>query len=153
MSRDKPSSEPAPLGSLLSGAAGRFGLDDPGAVGSVWRKWPDIVGSDVASHAEPTSLRSGVLRVRADSPVWAHEIGYLAEEIKGRANSLLGRAAVTEVRIWSGPSKKDGRHAVANRSDVPTEAATDSDGMAPEDPLTALDRARRAWLSRREPRP
>ena len=148
MARDR-DSDPTPLGSLLSGAAGRFGLDDASAVGSVWRRWVDLVGDDVAAHCEPTSLRSGVLRIRADSPVWAHEVGYLAEEIKGRANALLGRDAVTEVRIWSGPSKT----ARGNRGGgaAPPDPETDPKPVqvAPADPMTALERARGAWLSRR----
>lgn len=149
MARDERGPDPAPLSALLSAAAGRFGLDDAGAVGSVWRKWLELVGPDVAAHCEPTSLRSGVLRIRADSPVWAHEIGYLADEIKGRVNGLLGRDAVTEVRIWSGPSKtragQGARNPAAGRSGDEERAGEDP----VEDPMSALERARGAWLSRR----
>ena len=149
MARDDRSSDPAPLGSLLSGAAGRFGLDDAGAVGTVWRKWLELVGPDVAAHCEPTSLRSGVLRIRADSPVWAHEVGYLAEEIKGRVNGLLGRDAVGEVRIWSGPSKTRDRAGSSQTTGGWEDAAAESEKALPEDPLTALESARVAWLSKR----
>lgn len=149
MNRDKPVSDPAPLGSLLPAAAGRLGLDDGGAVGAVWRRWRDIVGDDVAAHAEPTSLRSGVLRIRADSPVWAHEIGYLAEEIKTRANSLLDRQAVSEVRIWSGPSKTGRTGSTRTSPNASGDEAAAAAEEMPADPQTALDRARRAWLSRR----
>lgn len=149
MSRDKQSSDPAPLGSLLPGAAGRLGLDDAGAVGAVWRRWPDIVGPDVAAHAEPTSLRSGVLRIRADSPVWAHEIGYLADEIKGRANALLGREAVSQVRIWSGPSKKPREGSSRPPRETAGEDPVPTEKDVPADPLSALERAHRAWSSRR----
>lgn len=149
MARDDRPADPAPLGSLLSGAAGRFGVDDAGAVGTVWRKWLDLVGPDVAAHCEPTSLRAGVLRVRADSPVWAHEVGYLSEEIKGRVNRLLGRDAVREVRIWSGPSKtgpQRDRNRPAGGSEAP---GAEPPEPLPDDPLTALERARGAWLSKR----
>ena len=149
MARDDRSLDPAPLGSLLSGAAGRFGLDDAGAVGTVWRKWLDLVGPDVAAHCEPTSLRSGVLRIRADSPVWAHEVGYLAEEIKGRVNGVLGRDAVTEVRIWSGPSKTRERPGGSQVGSAGKGAGSGAEKVLPEDPLTALERARGAWLSKR----
>lgn len=151
MTRDNRSPDPAPLGSLLSGAASRFGLDDAAAVGSVWRSWTEVVGPDVAAHAEPTSLRAGVLRVRADSPVWAHEIGYLVEDIKARLNSHLGKDAIGEIRIWSGPSKKAGAGASAGPKRGPAGAF---DGPAeedvPDDPRAALDRARKAWQATRE---
>ncbi len=149
MSRDKPVSDPAPLGSLLPGAASRLGVDDAGAVGAVWGRWLDIVGPDVAAHAEPTSLRSGVLRIRADSPVWAHEIGYLAEEIKGRTNALLGRAAVAEVRIWSGLSKTAGTGSPDRSRATSGEPPASTGHEESADPQSALERARRAWLSRR----
>jgi len=149
LSRGDRSKEPSPLRSLLAGAATRFGLDDGAAVGSVWGKWNDIVGPDVAAHAEPTSLRSGVLRVRADSPVWAHEIGYLAEEIKSRVNALLDRAAVEEVRIWSGPSKTPGRAAPGARDATADTTRDGPEKPAPDDPLGALERAREAWAARR----
>lgn len=153
MARDERSADPAPLSSLLSSAAGRFGLDDAGAVGTVFRKWIDLVGPDVAAHCEPTSLRSGVLRIRADSPVWAHEVGYLAEEIRDRVNALLGREAVSEVRIWSGPSKTPHRTTAGQMSGRPDEAGATPHEALPEDPLTALERARGAWLSKRRSGP
>ena len=153
MARDDRSADPASLGSLLSGAAGRFGLDDAGAVGAVWRKWLDLVGPDVAAHCEPTSLRSGVLRIRADSPVWAHEVGYLAEEIKNRVNGLLGRDAVSEVRIWSGPSKTPQRPRPGHLGEQREASGTEPEDPLPEDPLTALERARGAWLSKRRSSP
>jgi hypothetical protein len=57
----------------------------------------------VCAHVEPTSLRDGVLRLRADSPVWATEVGYLADHIRERANDVLKGPVVREVRVWTGP--------------------------------------------------
>jgi predicted nucleic acid-binding Zn ribbon protein len=136
---------------LLSGAARRYGLDDAAAVGSVWRSWTEVVGPDVAAHAEPTSLRAGVLRIRADSPVWAHEIGYLVEDIKARLNSHLGKEAIEEIRIWSGPSKTAGAGSSAGpKGQRAGTSAGSSEDDPPDDPRAALDRARRAWQATRE---
>lgn len=144
--------DPRPLGALLGTAATRFGLDDALATGALWKTWGDIVGPDVAAHAQPTSLRGGVLRIRADSPVWAHEIAYLADEIKRRANTSLGRDVVAEVRVWTapgdaaaagGPRPDPGGH---RREDARSDAAPSS---REDDPLEALGKARDAWLSRR----
>ncbi|MDP9067702.1 MAG: DUF721 domain-containing protein [Actinomycetota bacterium] len=148
---DKSSGEPTSLKGLLGGAAARFGLDDALAAGKLWSRWHEVVGLDVASHAEPTSLRGGVLRLRADSPVWAHEIGYLSEEIKQRANQHLGRAVVTEVRVWSAPGEAPSRpraDAVRKTAEPPSEAS--EPGF--EDPREALEKARSAWLARRDQR-
>lgn len=137
-----------PLRGLLSGAAGRFGLDDALATGTLWKRWREIVGGDVADHAEPTSLRGGVLRIRADSPVWAHEIGYLVEEIRSRANASLGTNAVMEIKVYNAPSP--GAPATSERAPGAAPAAPDGAGQgpAPEAPEEALERARAAWLRR-----
>lgn len=138
------SDDPLRLKDLLSGATGRLGIPSPEATGRVWSAWKDIVGPAVAAHAEPTSLRDGVLRVRADSPAWATEIGYLAEDIRSRANAVTGRALVAEVRVWTGPRPAGGGGA-GKTSDAAPEK---DDRDRPGDPAEALERARRAWAKR-----
>ncbi len=157
MSADRSPADPSPLKSLLGSAATRFGLDDALATGSLWKRWAEVVGDDVAAHAQPTSLRGGVLRIRADSPVWAHEIGYLAEEIKRKANQALGRAAVAEVRVWNAPAGStpagrtaSGAGARPARPKGGALSASDETAEAPDlDPQEALQNARQAWLARR----
>ena len=136
------------LKDLLPAATGRLGIPSPEATGRVWSSWKDIVGPAVAAHAEPTSLRDGVLRVRADSPAWATEIGYLADEIRSRANAVTGKKLVSEVRVWTGPRPSSslpgtgpGGHSGGAPTDVGREPA--------RDPAEALERARRAWAKRR----
>ena len=112
----------------------------------MWGRWIEIVGPEVAKHAEPSSLRGGVLRVRTDSPAWATEISYLGEEIKRRANETVGRPLVDDVRVWTGPGPMRAARAAtrpgASSAEVPPRDL-------PDDPREALDRARKAWLRRR----
>ncbi len=147
MTTDRRPADPESLRGLLGGAAARFGLDDALATGTLWRRWHDVVGPDLAAHAEPSSLRAGVLRLRADSPVWAHEIGYLAEEIKRRVNEHLGQTVVAEVRVWSAPGETSRPPAATPRA-RPAEGEKQAEKEGPEDPLQALDKARSAWLAR-----
>ncbi|HEV2757151.1 MAG TPA: DUF721 domain-containing protein [Actinomycetota bacterium] len=141
--------DPRPLKDLLPDATKRLGIPSPEATGRVWARWKEVVGPDVAAHAEPTSLRAGVLRIRADSPAWATEIGYLAGEIRSRVNAATGEPLVSEVRVWTGPPPA--------RANVPA-AAPEGAGEEPQreppaDPAEALERARRAWAKRRSERP
>lgn len=148
MSRRRTENEPAALRGLLGPAASGYGLDDALSAGTLWKRWVEVVGPDVAAHAEPTSLRDGVLRVRADSPVWAHEIGYLTGEIKKRANETLGREAVTEVKVWNAPgapSPDRSDYGSGGRSEPASGPAEDLD----QDPLSALEKARAAQAARR----
>lgn len=144
----RPDDGPQPLRGLLSGAAGRFGLDDALTTGTLWKRWREIVGPDVAAHAEPTSLRGGVLRVRADSPVWAHEIGYLVEEIRTRANEALGTPAVMEIKVYNAPGHASPGPQEQGPSGRGEAAPASPAGEVPEAPEEALRRAREAWSRR-----
>ena len=135
---------PPRLRDLLGGVGARLGLEDTRATGILWAKWPDIVGPAVARNAEPTSLKKGILRVRATSPTWAQELTYLAGEIKGRANALAGAEIVREVRVWTGPGE------VTRATSRPGSGAQGgADGPSrndvPDDLPEAFERARRAW--------
>lgn len=133
------------LGDLIGPVGARLGVQDARAAGHLWSQWADIVGPGVAAHAEPTSLRGGVLRVRADSPTWATEIAYLGEEIRRRAAAAVGDGVVLEVRVWTAPgrvntsaAKGPARSSGVVRAEAPT-----------ADPAVALRRAREAWERRR----
>jgi predicted nucleic acid-binding Zn ribbon protein len=124
---------------LLADVGQRLGLTAAVETGMVWSRWEHIVGAAIAQHAEPSSLRGGVLRVRADSPSWATEIGYLGDQIKASANDVVGMELVREVRVWTGPGLSSARAAGSVRR--PHMAAR----SAPSDPSEALHRAREAW--------
>jgi predicted nucleic acid-binding Zn ribbon protein len=128
-----------PIGEVLDPLGVRMGLGRSRDAGLIWSRWSQIVGASIAEHAEPSSLREGVLRVRADSPTWATELGYLAADIKARANELIGRGAVQEVRVWTGPG------AIKPFSQRRVVRAEDRERAPAQDPMKALERAHQAW--------
>jgi hypothetical protein len=138
-------SDPSRLGDLLGPAARSFGVQDPKVVSALWRRWAEVVGESIASHAEPTSLRDGVLKVRADSPVWATEINYLAEEIRSAIERELGPGSVRSLSVWTGPASA--RKGVAREPDAALPGNAPGDPAADQDvsPEEALRRARTAW--------
>jgi len=141
--------EPLRLRALLDPVGRRLGIGEPGDVGRLWEGWAEIVGPAMAGHAEPSSFRDGVLRVRTDSPTWATEVGYLSESIRAAANAWLGKEIVREVRVWTSPAKVRARAAPPvvdqGRTRVGRRGAEESES----DPRTAFERARRAWARRR----
>lgn len=140
--------DPFKLSDLLGSAAQRFGVQDASAVATLWQRWAEVVGPEIAAHAEPTSLRDGVLKVRADSPVWATEIGYLADEIKAAIERELGPGSVRNVSVWTGPGKPR-KPAPRDRGTPAREAAGRSSVKGPEPSLEeAFGRARKAWSER-----
>ena len=145
MSRD-----PAPIRAVLDEFGTRAGISHASETGHIWAHWGELVGEQIATHAQPTSLRDGVLRVRADSSVWATEIGYLGDDIRGRINSALGRALVKEVKVWTGPGHEPMPRAplaAGSMSAAPAPTEPSLEGP-PEDPISAFERARNAWARR-----
>lgn len=137
-------SEPVRVGDALD-AFGAGGAQAR-ATAKLWRAWPEIAGAALSAHVEPTSLRGGVLRLRADSPVWATEVSYLAEFIKARANEVLKGAVVDEVRIWNAPGRVSMQD-FKRGAGVPLRAR--SKALEQADPESALRRAYEAWRRRR----
>lgn len=141
--------QPLVLRECLRAVSERLGLGGSLEAGRLWSNWTEIAGPTIAEHAEPTSLRDGVLRIRTDSPAWATELGYLGAEIARRANTTIGKPIISEVRIWTAPGP------VARRPSSPPVASGSAHRGTVEardsslDPARALARARAAWGRRK----
>jgi hypothetical protein len=140
MSRD-----PIGMGEALE-RHGLVGGAPAGATARLWQAWPEVAGAAVCGHVEPTSLREGVLRLRADSPVWATEVGYLADHIMARANQVLKGTMVEEVRVWYAPGPVSRPLATEPLTPLPKAASRD---LGEAEPERALRRAYEAWRRKR----
>ena len=69
------------------------------ATGSVFGRWAQIVGADLAAHTTPESLSDGELTVSADSTAWATQVRLLAAQLVRRLNSELGDGTVLRVKV------------------------------------------------------
>ena len=139
------------LKDLLGPVGKKLRLEEPGASAVIWRRWPEIVGEDVAANAEPTSLKDGVLRVRTVTPTWATEMSYLAGEIRDRVNKAVGKPVVSEVKVWTSPAPiTRARSDATHRRNASNEVVRKKSS---EDPETAFRRAFEAWSRRRSKRP
>jgi len=79
-------------------------LDDQGwqqraAIGSVFGRWPEIVGPDLAAHTRPDAFADGELAVTADSTAWATQVRLLGPQLVRRLNAELGDGTVRRVRV------------------------------------------------------
>jgi predicted nucleic acid-binding Zn ribbon protein len=91
--------DPQPLSLAISGLLRDQGWQGAAAVGSVFGRWPQIVGDDLAAHTRPERLDGGELVVIADSTAWATQVRLLAGTLIRRVNSELGSATVTRVKV------------------------------------------------------
>jgi len=109
--------DPQPLGRLASGLVNDRGWGDRIAGATVFGRWAQLVGEEIAEHATPVSLRQGELLVQASSTAWATQLRLLQRQLLGRIASGVGRGVVTKLRVQgpAGPSWKHGIRTVRGR--------------------------------------
>lgn len=87
------------------------------AAGTVMSRWRELVGDEVARHAQPVGFVDGVLTVRAESTAWATQLTLLASSLITSIESGVGSGVVTELKVvgpaapsWvRGPRRVSGR--------------------------------------------
>ena len=95
--------DPQPLATALDGLLGDQGWRMAAAVGSVFGRWDQLVGPDVAAHTKPERFNDGELVVIADSAAWATQVRLLTSAVLRRLNEELGHGTVTRV-VVRGPA-------------------------------------------------
>ena len=78
-------------------------------VGNLARSWAEVVGERLAAETAPTRLERGTLTVAASSGPWGVQAKFLAEEIRRRANEVLGDARVDRVVVVVDEGRPTGR--------------------------------------------
>lgn len=84
---------------------------------TLFTRWSELVGADIAQHAQPVSLVDGELVVQAESTAWATQLRLLSPGIVKRLNTDLGHGTVTHIRTKgpTGPSWRFGNRHVPGR--------------------------------------
>jgi predicted nucleic acid-binding Zn ribbon protein len=98
--------DPVALSSAISGLLDAEGWALAAATGSVFGRWAEIVGADLAGHTRPERLADGELTVVADSTAWATQVRLLTAQLVLRLNTELGDGTVLRVKV-RGPALPD----------------------------------------------
>jgi predicted nucleic acid-binding Zn ribbon protein len=91
--------DPQPLDAAISGLIEERGWAQAAATGSVFGRWAQIVGPELAAHTTPDGLADGELTISADSTAWATQVRLLAAQLVRRLNAELGDGVVRRVRV------------------------------------------------------
>ena len=105
---------PAPVGEALDRLMRNFGAPKVSTVRSVFDRWPELVGEQVAARATPISLRDKVLTVGVADPAWATQLRFLEAELLGTIAEHFGADEVTSIEVRVRPDR--GRGGAANRA-------------------------------------
>lgn len=102
--------DPQPLTGAIDGLLEGRGWQQRAAMGSVFGRWAEIVGHDLAAHTSPDSFADGELAVLADSTAWATQVRLLAPVLVRRLNEELGDGSVRRVKVRgpAGPRQRGG---------------------------------------------
>jgi predicted nucleic acid-binding Zn ribbon protein len=91
--------DPERLGGAIDGLLDTRGWQERAAMGSVFGRWAEIVGQDLAAHTRPDSFADSELMVIADSTAWATQVRLLASVLVARLNAELGQGTVRRVKV------------------------------------------------------
>jgi hypothetical protein len=111
------------IGREVERELGRGGSRDAIPLAALTAAWPEVVGDAVARHAWPLRIaRDGTLHVATASSTWAHELGFLSDEILERLRVQLGADAPTKVRCAVGPIPEVERVGEGSHEPLPADA-------------------------------
>ena len=107
------SRDPQPLGRAARELTNTNGWSPKVAEGTIFARWPTVVGDQIAEHAQPTFLRDGVLSVSAESTAWATQLRLVQSQLLAKIAAAVGDGVVTALKI-TGPTapswRKGDRH-------------------------------------------
>lgn len=85
------------IASILSGIAHRFGLETKMLEYRLRRRWPEIVGEQIAAHTRPEQIRFKKLYLSVHNSVWLQQLTYLKPVLLQKVNDVAGQPMVTEI--------------------------------------------------------
>jgi predicted nucleic acid-binding Zn ribbon protein len=91
--------EPRHVADSLDRATRRIGAPRTAVLTEVFSRWEQVVGPDIAAHAQPRSLRDGVLVIAVDQPAWASQLRFLGADLLARISDATGCCDVAEIQV------------------------------------------------------
>ena len=91
--------DPKKLSELLDRTTKRLGGPSSGTSSTVFSRWEQVVGPEIAGHARPVSVRDGTLVLAVDHPAWATQLRYMTSELLTRISEASGTTEVCDIQI------------------------------------------------------
>lgn len=106
--------DPSTISDLLGQVVRNQGWADKLDDQRIFTEWAQIVGPEVAQHAQIEGFEDTIVHVRASSTAWSTQLKLLALRIVAKLNEALGDGTVTriEVRGPQAPSWKSGPRSI-----------------------------------------
>ena len=93
----------AAMGTLVPSVMKALGLEKRLQESQVFYLWQQIVGADVARHAQPISLRNGILAIAVDHPIWLQELQRFRKTLLlQKIQEHVGKKAIRDISFRIG---------------------------------------------------
>jgi predicted nucleic acid-binding Zn ribbon protein len=87
-----------PTGKLVPKVMKGFGLEQRLQESRVFSLWSNIVGVDIARHAQPVGVKKGRLEIMVDHPIWLQELSrYSKPMLLQKIQAVVGKQAVRDL--------------------------------------------------------
>lgn len=91
--------DPDPLGRSLDRVVRSLGGPGVDVLSTVFSRWDELVGDQLAARTEPRGLRDGRLVVAVADPAWASQVRYLVPDLLARLDEAVGAGRITDVDV------------------------------------------------------
>lgn len=129
---------PRPLPGIVQESLVGLGLAERMREAEIWRIWPDVVGTTIASRAYPLRIINGTLTVAVSSAPWMQELRFMTAMMKEKLNSCLGAEVVREIMLKAGRVEKPAAE-VPDEITVPRQLTPDQEASIEAQSATIAD--------------
>lgn len=96
--------EPIELADALERVLSSLDMPPPDLLSSVFQRWEEVVGAEVARHCRPAAVEGDRLIVLASDSVWASEIQWLADHVLARINEMSSSQRLRSLTVRVRPA-------------------------------------------------
>jgi predicted nucleic acid-binding Zn ribbon protein len=109
--------DPRGLDAVLDALTTSMGWTSPMAKSELLVAWSELIGPEVAAHAEPVAVEDGLLTVQCDSTAWAQQLRTMRSTVLTRIAQQHPAAGIESIRFLGPdtPSWKRGPRAIPGR--------------------------------------
>ncbi|MEW6543926.1 MAG: DUF721 domain-containing protein [Nitrospirota bacterium] len=90
------------VSAVLDGLAKRLGLESKLLEFHLRRRWPEIVGEQIAAHTRPDSIRFKKLYLLVENSVWLQQLTFLKPTLLEKINEAGGAKLVADLVLRVG---------------------------------------------------
>lgn len=120
----------APISSILTNLAPRFGMEAKLLEWRLRRHWSEIAGEQIASHTRPDQIRFKKLYLIVENSVWLQQLTFLKPALLEKINEAAGSQLVSDIIFRVGEISSEPQEAHGHDDEDPRLADPSPESLA-----------------------